>query len=448
MTTVANTTTASSADKRLTESDLAPDQREAYDAIRDWIASSDDANGATILTFAGLAGTGKTSVIGVLARELHARRLQVAYIAYTGRAASILKRKLAASGAAVTDKIHSNNERVLEGRFGHLFQSDLDRPGAPAFVGTIHKLLYRPIINDRTQDLLGWKRRDELDRHYDLIVADEASMIPADMLADIRNHNVPLLAVGDHGQLPPVMGSGDLMKHPDLCLERIHRQAEGNPIIRLAHEVRETGRLVPHDLREGAGGAVEFVPKSDLRHVLQRAYGFAASPLDVAILCWTNRNRIRLNSDARRARGISGPPRAGDLMLCLKNYPPVFNGCRGVVTSDAVEGAEPWILDVEMGFPEDDVPARPYEICVAQINRERPFASLEELTKLGIEVESVGEAGGLYDFGYAMTVHKMQGSGVPHVILYLDRPQDGSEDSRKFFYTAVTRASERLTVLV
>jgi exodeoxyribonuclease V len=54
-----------------------------------------------------------------------------------------------------------------------------------------------------------------------------------------------------------------------------------------------------------------------------------------------------------------------------------------------------------------------------------------------------------FDFGYAMTTHKAQGSGFQHAIVYVDRPvQPESEDWRRWMYTAVTRAAERLTVIL
>lgn len=449
---------SSPSDKRLTEANLSPDQKSCYSVITTWIQDGFPNIGVEpgILTFSGYAGTGKTTVVGVLALELQRRKLQVAYVAFTGRASSILKRKLLASGAAVTDKMHSDDDRVINGKWGRLFDS-LNFRGAPAFVGTIHRLLYRPIINERTEELMGWRKRESLDRDYDLIVTDESSQIGDEMLSDLRNHGVPILAVGDHGQLPPVMASGELMKHPDLRLEKIHRQAEGNPIIRLAHEVRETGKLIPRGSSSlwkipGFGGdeeAVSFRQKAALNEVLTQAYAEAKSPLDVAILCWTNRTRIRLNSEARKARGLSGPPGVGDLMLCLKNYPPVYNGCRGIVSGVLGEGYSPWLWGLHIEFPEEGIPEDEYATCIAQVNRERPFASVEEFEKIGIEIEAFRDAGVLMDFGYAMTVHKMQGSGVPHVVLYLDRPEEpGNESWARWAYTAATRSASKLTILI
>ena len=64
------------------------------------------------------------------------------------------------------------------------------------------------------------------------------------------------------------------------------------------------------------------------------------------------------------------------------------------------------------------------------------------------KVKSFSSAGHPYDFGYAMTVHKSQGSQFKHCIFFLDRQEKPlEEDWRRFAYTAVTRASERLTVI-
>jgi superfamily I DNA/RNA helicase len=59
-----------------------------------------------------------------------------------------------------------------------------------------------------------------------------------------------------------------------------------------------------------------------------------------------------------------------------------------------------------------------------------------------------GERGDLWDFGYALTVHKAQGSQAQEVLLFEERfPRSDDEDWRRWLYTAVTRAQERLTII-
>ena len=53
----------------------------------------------------------------------------------------------------------------------------------------------------------------------------------------------------------------------------------------------------------------------------------------------------------------------------------------------------------------------------------------------------------LFDFGYALTVHKSQGSQAKKVILFEERNKHQSDDDfRRWLYTAVTRAEEKLII--
>lgn len=450
----------SDADKRLKVADLSRDQAEVYDAIVAWTrgrgvykpkskpklggarAPGDfapmhfDVSTAPILTVGGYAGTGKTSILGVFAAET---KLLVAYVTYTGRASSVLQRKLAASRVKTTTLTRAPNEDHFDSRYQ---DPDLSETSGPSFVGTLHRLLYIPVIDPRTEELKGWRKRDALDRKYDLIVVDEASMVGDAMLEDLRRHNTPILAVGDHGQLPPVMDSGELMQNPDLRLEKIHRQARDNPIIALSRGVRLTGLIKDKHVD---GKHVVRAKKSEIEKVLHAAYK-KHKPLDVGVLCWMNKTRIRLNGSARSTLKRKGAPTKGELVLCLKNTPPIYNGMRGVLTEDGTP--EAWHLHAMVEFPEEGLTAQPVTMCGAQFNRERVFQSVEEMNARGLDVDTFSEAGSMYDFGYALTVHKSQGSQFKHVIFYVDRPvQPHDEDWRRFAYTAVTRAAETLTVV-
>jgi exodeoxyribonuclease V len=437
--------TDKSADRNLTRKDLSKDQAEVYDAIVDWTDDPhadgpaldfDQPASASILTVGGYAGTGKTSLLGVFARETD--RL-VAYITYTGRASSVLHRKLRACGVATTTMTRPPNDDYCDERW---HDDTLGEDDGPCFIGTIHRLLYYPIIDEKTEELLGWTKRDKLDRNYTLIVVDEASMVSDDILEDLQRHQVPILAVGDHGQLPPVMASGDLMRNPDLRLEKIHRQAEKNPIIAFSKVVRETG-VLDEDFADDTH--VVFASKNNIEAVLERAY--KAPPLDVGLMCWKNRTRIKLNQTARRALKFKGTPSKGELVLCLKNAAPIYNGMRGVLANNgALEG---WLLSADVAFPEEGLEPTPRVMCAAQFNRERPFQTIDELQAAGVHVERFSEAGHPFDFGYCLTVHKAQGSQFPQAIFYVDRRMAShDEEWRRFAYTAVTRASERLTVLL
>ena len=104
-------------------------------------------------------------------------------------------------------------------------------------------------------------------------------------------------------------------------------------------------------------------------------------------------------------------------------------------------------LQGSVEFPEDEIAAHPYTMLAQQFGREKTFSSSEELSK-ETGLHSFSMAGSLFDFGYAMTVHKMQGSQFDDLVVCAERPGPvGEEDWRKWCYTAVTRAASKLTVL-
>lgn len=426
---------------------LSDDQALVYRAL------CDEAGKRRLLTLGGYAGTGKTTLLGLFAAQAQQRKMLVAYVSYTGRASSVLQRKLADAGVSTTTLLRRTSEDALVGMAGSYYATDrqLGEHDGPPLCTTIHRLLYRPLIKMPQEELVGWREREGLDRKYDLIVVDEASMVSDEILQVIQSHGVPVLAVGDHGQLPPVAASGNLMKNPDLRLEKIHRQAEGSPIIQLAHHVREGGRLDGFGATWDMGSAdgVSYATKRDIDVILRQAYAQTASSLDVAVLCWTNKMRVKLNGLARKAIGFKGAPSEKEIVICLRNRPPVYNGMRGVVRGTSLMDAkQPWIMHSYVEFPDEGIGKAHYSICAAQFNRERPFASVEELNDRGIDVMSMPAAGDLYDFGYAMTVHKAQGSQFDTVIVFLDRPEKTFDDDwRRWIYTAVTRSARKLIVV-
>lgn len=443
----------------VTINDLSNDQRAAYDAIMKWVETPSGkvagrGSGDDLLSLGGYAGSGKSTLVSLVANEVELP----AFAAFTGKATSVLRRKLKAAGTE-TVGAQRGDDGFLERR---------------PYCGTIHSLIYAPCEcleqkeDEKEKDEhgncvqcegKGWHRREALDRNYGLIIVDEASMVDDEMLTDLRGYNVPILAVGDHGQLPPVSGTGSLMKNPNLRLERIHRQAEGNPIIALSKMIREEGRL-PNGSFLG-GDAVRFGELRFIEQMVQERYA-GASPerlLEMGLACYTNRRRVGLNDAVRRARGTARTaPKGGEHLICLRNMraqggrAPVANGMRGMLAIDVTpkktrDGESETHVIGNVAFPEDGIAAHPYDMLVAQFGREKTFQSREELER-ETGLRSFSSAGALFDFGYAMTVHKMQGSQFDDLVVCAERPGPVDNDSwKRWLYTAITRASKKLTVL-
>lgn len=473
---------------RLTVTDLSVDQHEAYSTIKTWLRSGGGAR--PLLTLGGYAGTGKSTVVSVLARDLGL----VAFCAFTGKAASVLGRKLGEQGIPTV-------QRLARGR-GREAAEARERIGDTPYCGTIHGLVYKPCDScavDEYEHTYGskcekgeakpqeeaealsvqtddsrcfacnpppppWRdgpcpecagakftRRESLDRPYSLIVVDEASMVTDDMLADLRGYDIPIFAVGDHGQLPPVGGRGSLMRRPDLRLEKIHRQAEGNPIIRLSAKIRETGEI---DRGCVDDEHVRLCTKRDLHAWIRDSFVTDRLTVDpttpegilgtILVTC-TNKSRVGLNYDVREALGTYGTlPRRGEVVICLRNSAPIYNGMRGVLLCDAEEDDEDEEpkLAASVAFVEDKF-TRDVRMCPRQFFKEKTIDA-EEARSIGV---GFGALGALYDMGYALTCHKCQGSQAPEVGVVLDYLGWMSpEDQIRWKYTAITRAQERLVI--
>lgn len=398
-----------------TERDLSDDQRIAYEKLLRWAYDPDD----EVLTLGGYAGTGKSTLVALLAREL-VPNVRIAFTAFTGKAASVLQQKLRAAGVE------------------------------PAYCGTLHRLLYSARMDEDTGRLVGFSRKDNLG--VDLVILDEASMVGEAVWTDLRQLSSKILAVGDHGQLEPV---GDrmisLMKDPLIRLEKIHRQALGNPILAFADHVR---RGYPPEAFESNEMRVRWIAERDeLRTTLTRWFSSEDMPLDSAALVYTNRSRVGWNQRVREISGRrSDMPEPGEVVICLRNDDVgngvIVNGMRGVV--EAIDDAgDPLTVSATIAFPTDNWRLQG-RISRHQFGRHRRFEEFQDVAKLaGKTISRWEDAGLLFDHGYALTVHKAQGSQFARVALYLEhgRHFGTGEERARWLYTGATRAVDELVLV-
>lgn len=387
---------------------LSPDQAQALERLLLWYRTK----ASQSITLGGYAGTGKTSLIGVFRQMLDEQNqeLRVAFAAYTGKASQVLRQTLQSQAS--------------------LYKQDS--------CGTIHSLLYSPEI-DKEGQIIAWKRSKEIEA--DVIIIDEASMVTDKIWFDLLAANKPIIAVGDHGQLPPIGSSFSLMLKPELALERIHRQAEGNPIIQLAHQARLDGKIEPGKYADGVRKySLQLEDPSEIHEAIEEQ--LSGSIEDTLFLCGRNSTRVRLNKAIRQRLGReSEEPERGDRVVCLKNhygraYEPIYNGMIGVV--ERIMPKEDHWYQTEIEFPEDE---RRFEGVISrhQFNKPETLQTLE-----GFHFKQIGER---FDFGYALTVHKAQGSQAQKVVLFEERFQKTDDDQwRRWLYTAVTRAREQLII--
>ncbi len=353
----------------------------------------------------GGPGTGKTTIIRTLVDILRAKKARVTLAAPTGRAA----------------------QRLSETTGG--------------FASTIHRLLkFEPASGS-------FLVNDDHPLATDFLVVDEASMLDV-RLASALLQAVPtsahLLLVGDTDQLPSV-GAGNVLK--DLIasqrahvtrLDVIYRQQNQSTIVSTAHAinsgdaspppvVREVGSIPPwSDLTFVAADSPEDTVAKVLtlcRSYLPETFHWLKPISDIQVLAPMHKGfagvaslnqqlQAALNPQSQAVRWGGVEYRVGDKVIQLRNNydKGVFNGDIGIVRAlDATAGSLAIDFDGEV---------RDYA---------RP-----DLSDLGL--------------GYAISIHKSQGSEYPVVIIPLLKGHFMMLQ-RNLLYTGITRGRKRVYIV-
>jgi exodeoxyribonuclease-5 len=370
---------------------FSPHQDDALKAVSAWLKSKPGRNGnPQVFRLFGYAGTGKTTLARHIADGVDG---DVKYAAFTGKAAAVMRSK---------------------GCYG---------------ATTIHSLIYR--ARESGEEIPSFDLYDEAPASKaDLIIVDECSMVDAELGRDLLSFDVPVLVLGDPAQLPPVQtganaGGFFTEAEPDVMLTEVHRQAQDNPIVRLSMDIRAGDYLEP-----GRYGETEVVRKKDLdpQQVLDADQ----------VLVGRNNTRRSYNARLRERRGFEGPmPSAGDKLVCLRNNRKkgLFNGSLWSVKDRG--GKKTGIMTMRL-LPDDETAARGVKVSV------RPECFTGGIEQVDWSRRKPYDE---FDYGYVLTVHKAQGSQWDHVVLF-DESFAFPDSRERWLYTGVTRAVERLTVVV
>ena len=368
-------------------------QDEALKAVSRWLKEPR----SQVFRLFGYAGTGKTTLAKHFADEVDG---DVLFAAFTGKAAQVLRSR----GAS--------NAR------------------------TIHSLIYRPKGEEEVEDEVTGKtsmspmfsiNRQSPVAKAKLIVIDECSMVDEALGKDLLSFGTKVLVLGDPGQLPPVAGGGFFTEQePDYLLTEIHRQARDNPIIQLAMQVREGKELMHGDY-----GTAQIIGREGVTQELVLGAD--------QVLVGTNKTRKRYNQRLRELKGFPNSyPAAGDKLVCLRNdqVKGLLNGSLWQVMSASRETTKPGINLLVR--PEDD-------------DMDRGAAKIKLLKAAFEEVDgeipwNMRKRYDEFDYGYALTVHKAQGSQWNNVVLF-DEGWAFRETRERWLYTAITRAAETITIV-
>lgn len=392
-----------------------PQQAAALDRVTRWLETKNK----QLFKFQGIAGTGKTTLAKHIAANVSGTTL---FAAFTGKAALVLQQKGCTNASTIHRLIYHPKEaskKRLEELAAKIAEYGEDK--AP------DSLLREFQEEKKNAERPYFTLNMESDlRHAALLIVDECSMVDEAMGKDLLSFDTPILALGDPAQLPPVGGAGFLTNgKPDVMLTEIHRQAEGNPIIRLASTVRNKG-----DLEIGQYGESRVVGKQWMRDKPEIALEADQ------IIVGRNATRRAINRRVRELRGLpEGRPHPGDRIVCLRNNHDLglLNGSIWIV-KECHPGHDEAILTIHPeGSPEE---------VISVVSHMHWFQGREDSLSHWEKMEA--EA---FDFGYALTCHKSQGSQWNNVLIF-DEGHCFGNNIYKWQYTAITRAAEKVTIAI
>lgn len=354
----------------------------ALKAAAEWLKTP----GVQVFYLAGYAGTGKTTLAIEIAKMVKG---SVVFAAFTGKAALVMQSK-GCEGAS-----------------------------------TIHSLIYTIKKSDSAIPEFVLNPESPV-KEAALVIIDECSMVDEELGRDLLSFGVKVLVLGDPAQLPPVKGAGFFTEgKPDFMLTEVHRQAKGNPIIRMSMDVR-AGK----ELAIGGYGDSRVMPRGSINSDIVLAAD--------QVLVGKNITRHQYNARIRTLKGFEGMFRKDDRVVCLKNSRAkgLFNG--GIWNVDRVRKQTE--LETTMIVSPLDTGAvnMPTEVCTHHY-----FAMGRDRELDWKEARKYEQ----FDFAYALTCHKAQGSQWDSVLIF-DESAVFREDATRWLYTAITRAAEKVTVVI
>lgn len=372
--------------------------------------------GEKYTVISGYAGSGKSTLVRFIIEALEVNESQVCYCAFTGKAAEVLRKK--------------GNKNVC----------------------TLHKLLYEHIPRPTG----GFFRKPKIVLGYKIIIVDEVSMAPKELMELLFKHNVYIICLGDPFQLPPIdkEENNHLLDNPHIFLDEIMRQAQESEIIQLTMKIRNQESINYYD-----GNEVKIIPYKELNT--------GTLQWGDQILTATNAKRQAINNQMRALAGRSGEPVDGDKMICLRNYwddysidgDSLINGTIGILQ----DSFQTWreipnfvpsnirrfdVLTGNLIVPETHDIYPMVEMDRKMILTGEKCCDWKLSYRLGKLRSKYGEiVPKEFTYAYAITCHKAQGSEWNNVVVLEESfPFDKIEHAR-WLYTACTRASEKLVLV-
>lgn len=452
----------------------------------------------------GYAGTGKTWLINKAIEDLGINKRNVAFCAYTGAAVINMIRK----GNPFAKTIH----RLIYRTVREEFRDDIplkdkegnivfDENGNPKLSKTVIKFYYVTELRPKAELA-----------NIELIVVDEYSMIDDSIIKDILSFGIKVIFIGDPKQLKPVEGKNKLVKNsiigvsPDVMLTDIMRQDNDSPIIDLSFKARNFEPIMYGDYYDSNDDLVSVVLNEDeYKNKMRTIFEWAS-----IVIVGKNTDRIDINNyfrensifvdteeyaDAVRSEKYNFNcihnnikykvhlPVVGEKIVCTRNNWKLFSqdGNYNLVNGDI------FIIDdiIDIDYENKAFIANIHAFCnedcvfknilIGYANFAQPIAAKDKKNEFQYSTDRYYEKELItpfngdhqelfdnefikrsefnsllndFDFGYAITCHKSQGSQFSKVAAIVPFMGGGRSGNINWLYTAITRATDQLVLVI
>ncbi len=463
-----------------------PGQSKAIDALDRLLATPKD---KATLILKGYAGTGKTTLVGALVKVLTSERRKVILLAPTGRAAKVLSAYAQAEASTIHRRIYSMGD---DEDFGGGMSVKPNKDAGALFVVDEASMIGsgRGEGSFGNRDLLG----DLFEHVFNargcklLLIGDPAQLPP------VGSDHSPALVVKDLADFGLLPGSIELTD--------VVRQAENSGILVNATALRQTLAEIPESTPSvltdsapsppGKAGMrciiptfdtsfadVQRIEGLDLQDALEEAYGRHGDD-EVCLICRSNKRAYQYSQQVRaRIHGFDEELKANDRLMLVKNnyFWAGENGKKELIANgEQIQVKRMYGIEEKYGLRFADLEVSWWngaeeremdvKVIVDVLAAEGPALPAPQMKLLSQSVlanilsKSKGERFRLLKqdpyanalqvkYAYAVTCHKAQGGQWKSVFVdqgYVTEEMIDREYVR-WLYTAITRASEKLSLL-
>lgn len=356
----------------------------------------------------GPPGSGKSFLIDKIVKALKIDSNRIAPMAYTGSAAINMRTKGMYSARTIFSWLYDFIEvPVLNDKGEPILDPVFNKP----------KFKMRFVPKSYLPDI-------------DLIIVDEAGMVPEEMRNIIDSMGIPVIAAGDIDQLPPVAGKSGYLTEPWRVhkLTEIMRQANDNTIVQFSQMLIK-GIEIPH----GRFKNVTVLYEDEINDNM-----IAQSDI---VICGKNVTRDNINNHIRHDMfGFTNPtPNLGERLVCRKNNWQIESGginltnglvgnCVTMIGPDSFNQKD---VTFKMSFKPDII-----DSYFKDIDVDLRYMTADKKGRDAL-LETNFSKGNKFEFGYAITTHMSQGSEFNRGIYFEEYLNKNI--NRNLHYVGITR---------